>query len=79
MSADSDDYVVRNVDAKLQQDSEWLKTFEENLKKSRNLNNEITTLLESFRNRLVQLEQSVVPLYEKPLSYDKSKQIFEKY
>lgn len=65
MSADSDDYVVRNVDAKLQQDSEWLKTFEENLKKSRNLNNEITTLLESFRNRLVQLEQSVVPLYEK--------------
>nr|CDQ01885.1 BMA-EXOC-7, isoform e [Brugia malayi] len=61
----SDDYVVRNVDAKLQQDSEWLKTFEENLKKSRNLNNEITTLLESFRNRLVQLEQSVVPLYEK--------------
>ncbi|VDM08255.1 unnamed protein product [Wuchereria bancrofti] len=65
MSADSDDYVARNVDAKLQQDSEWLKTFEENLKKSRNLNNEITALLESFRNRLVQLEQSVVPLYEK--------------
>uniref|UniRef100_A0A158Q841 Exocyst complex component 7 n=1 Tax=Elaeophora elaphi TaxID=1147741 RepID=A0A158Q841_9BILA len=65
MSANSDDYVARSVDAKLQQDSEWLKTFEENLKKSRNLNNEITALLESFRNRLVQLDQSIVPLYEK--------------
>ncbi|KAL3998708.1 Exo70 exocyst complex subunit family protein [Acanthocheilonema viteae] len=65
MSIDSDDYVARNVDAKLQQDSEWLKTFEENLKKSRNLNNEITALLESFQNRLVQLDQSIVPLYEK--------------
>ncbi|EFO24168.2 hypothetical protein LOAG_04316 [Loa loa] len=65
MSTDADDYVAHNVDAKLQQDSEWLKTFEENLKKSRNLNNEITALLESFRNRLVQLDQSIVPLYEK--------------
>ncbi|VDP11321.1 unnamed protein product [Onchocerca flexuosa] len=65
MSTDSDDYVARNVDAKLQQESEWLKTFEENLKKSRNLNNEITALLESFQDRLVQLDQSIVPLYEK--------------
>ncbi|VDK77169.1 unnamed protein product [Litomosoides sigmodontis] len=64
MSADSDDHVARNVDAKLQQDSEWLRTFEENLKKSENLNSEITALLESFRNRLVQLDQNVVPLYE---------------
>ncbi|KAM3720698.1 Exocyst complex component [Dirofilaria immitis] len=65
MSTDSDDYVARNVDAKLQQESEWLKTFEENLKKSRSLNNEIKALLESFQNRLVQLDQSIVPLYEK--------------
>lgn len=50
---------------KLIQDSEWLRAFEENLEKSRNLNREITTLLESFQNRLVQLDQSVVPLQEK--------------
>uniref|UniRef100_A0A915Q7U4 Exocyst complex component 7 n=1 Tax=Setaria digitata TaxID=48799 RepID=A0A915Q7U4_9BILA len=62
---DSDDFAASNVDFKLQQDSEWLKTFEENLEKSRNLNNEITALLESFQNRLVQLDQSIVPLYEK--------------
>ncbi|VDN20414.1 unnamed protein product [Gongylonema pulchrum] len=61
----SDESTTANIDAKLQQDSEWLRVFEENLEKSKNLSREITTLLESFQNRLVQLDQSVVPLHEK--------------
>ncbi|VDN01820.1 unnamed protein product [Thelazia callipaeda] len=59
------DQALGNVDATLQQDSEWLKTFEENIEKSRVLSNEINTVLESFQNRLVQLDQSIVPLHEK--------------
>lgn len=54
-----------NVAGKLKQDDEWLKALEENLKKSRELRDQIVTMLDSFENRLKLLDESVVPLHNK--------------
>ncbi|VDN59610.1 unnamed protein product, partial [Dracunculus medinensis] len=45
-------------------EDEWLKSLQENLKKSETLRKEITVLLKSFEDRLEWLDQNVVPLYK---------------
>ncbi|MFH4974384.1 hypothetical protein AB6A40_001093 [Gnathostoma spinigerum] len=52
-------------DKKLQQDDEWLTCLEDNLSKSKLIRNRIINILDSFENRLQQLDESVVPLHNR--------------
>ncbi|CAJ0961423.1 unnamed protein product, partial [Mesorhabditis belari] len=53
------------IDKKLQQEEEWLRSFEINVKKSAQLRNDIEKVLDQFDSRLKKLEQNVMGKHEK--------------
>uniref|UniRef100_A0A0N5A934 Exocyst complex component 7 n=1 Tax=Syphacia muris TaxID=451379 RepID=A0A0N5A934_9BILA len=54
-----------SVNGKLKQDDEWLKSLQENLIKSKELRNQIVTMLDNFESRLKTLDENVIPLHNK--------------
>ncbi|VDK62259.1 unnamed protein product [Anisakis simplex] len=54
-----------NIQGKLQQDDEWLKSLEENVSKSDSLRTQIIGMLDSFEQRLSRLDETVVRLHQR--------------